>query len=491
MKRWNLALQEFDFDIEHVAGKNNGVADSFSRLCTNNQPAKQQTETVAGIIEIFPTRIPDEYYNNISSAHNSEVGHFGVEKTLAHLGKTNLTWKGMRKHVRQFIQQCPLCQKLRETRLAIKAHPFTTASYSAMEVLNIDTIGPVAKDDLGNQYIIVIIDCFTRWIELFGVPDTSALSAAHALLQHVGRYGAPATLRSDRGSQFVNNIIAEFSTLILTEQQLSLSYSKEENAIVERSNKEVMRHLRAIIYDQRVQAFWSRDQLPMVMRILNSEEKTNTGLSPAELLFGNTVDLGRRILHAPIERPRNPNETLTEYMENLLQQQATLIEVAQQTQLNHDTHHLSGFDPDFTEFPINSYVLMDPPEGKREKLSTKKKGPFQVVNFVGSKYVLQDLLTGKNFETHISNLSPFNYDTTRTDPTDVARHDEHEFLIDHIVSHRGFPARPKTMEFLVKWLGYADDANTWEPYASLRDTEQLITYLNANRLKRLIPKRHR
>ncbi len=33
VRRWGIALQEFDFDIEHVPGKDNFVADSFSRLC--------------------------------------------------------------------------------------------------------------------------------------------------------------------------------------------------------------------------------------------------------------------------------------------------------------------------------------------------------------------------------------------------------------------------------------------------------------------------
>lgn len=273
--------------------------------------------------------------------------------------------------------------------------------------------------------------------------------------------------------------------------QYSLSYSKEENAIVESSNKEVMRHLRAMILEQRVQNNWSSDQLPMVQRIFNSEEKANTGISPAELLFGNAVDLGRRILRAPIKRKRDSDLPLSEYMENLLKQQALLIQVAQETQLNHDSHHLSGFDPDFTEFPINSYVLVNPPEGNRPKLASKKKGPYQVVNFIGAKYTLQDLLNGKNFDIHISNLSPFNYDSTRVDPKTIAMDDNQEFLIESILSHRGDKTRRKTLEFLVKWQGYADDANSWEPYCNLRDTDQLLAYLRANNLRSLIPQKHR
>ena len=293
VKRWKLALQEFDFDIEHVAGKNNFVADTCSRLCTRES---------LSAIEVFETRIPEIHYQNIARHHNSTVGHGGVEKTLDHLNKANLHWRYMRKHVRQFIQQCPVCQKMRELRRNIKVHPFTTASYAPMEVLNIDTISPVEKDEFGNEYILVIIDCFTRWVELFPMPDTSAIASARALLNHCGRFGVPGEIRSDRGSQFVNNILSDFRRLVQTEEQFTTAYSKEENGLVERANKEVMRHLRAIIFEQRIQSNWSMDQLPLVARILNSEEKTNTGVSPAELLFGNAVQLGRRILIPPPPR---------------------------------------------------------------------------------------------------------------------------------------------------------------------------------------------
>ncbi len=48
-------------------------------------------------------------------------------------------------------------------------------------------------------------------------------------------------------TQFVNGIISQLLCLLQTDHELSLAYSKEQNAIVERANKEVMRHLTAII----------------------------------------------------------------------------------------------------------------------------------------------------------------------------------------------------------------------------------------------------
>jgi hypothetical protein len=59
-----------------------------------------------------------------------------------------------------------------------------------MEVLNIDTIGPVTRDADENCYILVVINCFTMFVELYPVGDTFALPCARALLSHVCRYGS-------------------------------------------------------------------------------------------------------------------------------------------------------------------------------------------------------------------------------------------------------------------------------------------------------------
>jgi hypothetical protein len=92
-------------------------------------------------------------------------------------------------------------------------------------------------------------------------------------------------------------LIAELFKFISTSHSLTTPYSKEENGIVERMNKEVLRHLRAMLSHSAVVDKWSCDQLPLVARILNSHMKEATGISPARLLFGAAVDLDRFILH--------------------------------------------------------------------------------------------------------------------------------------------------------------------------------------------------
>ena len=108
-----------------------------------------------------------------------------------------------------------------------------------------------------------------RWIELYHTLDATALSAAECLLKHFGRFGAPYQLRSDNGLHFIADLIREFLLLIGVKHCLTVAYSKEENAIVERYNKEINRHLRASTYDNSSLADHKKS-LPFVQRILNS-----------------------------------------------------------------------------------------------------------------------------------------------------------------------------------------------------------------------------
>ena len=59
---------------------------------------------------------------------------------------------------------------------------------------------------------------------------------------------------------------------------------REENGIMERANQEVLRHLRALLFDSRIHDKWSFEQLPLVQRIMNTVEKTSTGVTPADLI---------------------------------------------------------------------------------------------------------------------------------------------------------------------------------------------------------------
>ena len=177
-----------------------------------------------------------------------------------------------------------------------------------MELVSIDAIGPFPVDEFGNQYIISMIDCFSIFIELIPCKDTTALIAARCLLQWVGCYGCPSQLRSDNGTQFVNSIITELLYLIGSEHQLITPYSHEENGIIERGNKETLRHLKNIMFSKNVISNFSMF-LPLVQRIMNANVHSAIGVSPAQLLFGNAVHLETHLLLPTMGKCKNTNST--------------------------------------------------------------------------------------------------------------------------------------------------------------------------------------
>ena len=69
----------------------------------------------------------------------------------------------------------------------------------------------------GNKYAVVFVDYLTKWPEVFAVPDQTADTIAHLLVEQiVCRHGVPAELLSDRGSAFLSVLLQEVYQLLGT-----------------------------------------------------------------------------------------------------------------------------------------------------------------------------------------------------------------------------------------------------------------------------------
>jgi hypothetical protein len=102
VRRWKLAIMEYNFDIEHIPGEENVAADAFSRLCEREfNPAELN-------LAEEEEEIPQVAKRKIRQVHNTIAGHHGVEKTLQKLNERGgLSWPYMRDHVKQYYQKLP------------------------------------------------------------------------------------------------------------------------------------------------------------------------------------------------------------------------------------------------------------------------------------------------------------------------------------------------------------------------------------------------
>ena len=120
---------------------------------------------------------------------------------------------------------------------------------------------------------------------------------------------SPQTLRSDNGPHFIADVIREFLHLIGVSHTLTLAYSKQENAIVERYNKEINRQLRALTFEILSLTDYKKS-LPFVQRILNSNLSGRLKILASQMLFGNMLNLGKGIFipkseHSLASKPLN------------------------------------------------------------------------------------------------------------------------------------------------------------------------------------------
>ena len=123
------------------------------------------------------------------------------------------------------------------------------ASYRKGQRYYVDTIGPLPITERGHQHILVCIDAFTRYVELVATESTDAAAAVDALNGIFARLGIPQEMVSDRGTQFINELITAYCKLARVDHIMTTFHSKEENGMVERANNEVMRRLRAFLFD--------------------------------------------------------------------------------------------------------------------------------------------------------------------------------------------------------------------------------------------------
>ncbi len=196
-----------------------------------------------------------------------------------------------------------------------------------------------------------------------------------------------------------------------------------------RANQEVLRHLRALLFDSCVHDKWLFEQLPLVQRIIYTVEKTSTGVTSAELILSHSIRLSS---HSGID---SSEISLSGRMDEWISRQHTILVAAQEHQLQSDQHKVVENDPDITDYLVNSYVLYTPPMGRSNKLLPKQKGPYQVVGRQESIYTVDDLVPGKQIKTHVHNLRAFIFNPTQVNPLNIAQQNEQEFLVDEIIAH--------------------------------------------------------
>ena len=147
--------------------------------------------------------------------------------------------------------------------------------------IHVDIVGPLSPSQ-NYRYLLTVVDRFTRWPEAIPLVDAQTTTCAKALALHwITRFGVPAELTSDRGSQFTSELWATLSQLNGTRLHRTTAYHPQSNGIVERFH----RHLKSALMARLTGPDWI-DELPWVLLGIRTVPKEDLGCSSAEMVYG-------------------------------------------------------------------------------------------------------------------------------------------------------------------------------------------------------------
>jgi hypothetical protein len=156
---------------------------------------------------------------------------------------------------------------------------------------HVDLVGPLQYSNSFN-YIFTIIDCMSKWMEAIPLSETSAVACAKALtFTWISRFGVPEMITSDRGPQFTSNLLFHLCEMLNISHKQTIAYHPESNGAVE----SLHRCLKDALRIRAAAATWS-EELPFVLLGPRAQLREDTGLSPAEAVFGAQIVLPNEFL---------------------------------------------------------------------------------------------------------------------------------------------------------------------------------------------------
>ncbi|KAL0229085.1 hypothetical protein GEMRC1_013705 [Eukaryota sp. GEM-RC1] len=304
------------------------------------------------------------------------------------------------------VQQCPACQKTAPIPKKIIESTGSLWADRPFARLNVDTIGPLPKDQNGNQFLLVFVDSFTRYTILSPLEELNSREVAYRLVWDViAIFGIPFCIHSDNGTEFANAIFEAICNLLAIEVSRSIPHFSQSNGLVERRHRDVLQSLRRLLVDFNDYDNWST-YIPTLQLQINATKSSITGHTPYELMFGSDISPGADpsgLLDAVEKSTKNVSfiddikmklERLTKKREEAEDRQSVL-----KPKKKFNTSQ---------SFKIGDLVLK---VAKTSKLHGNYTGPFLVVSVDSKSSVsLKNLITGYVSKTSIHQCKIFQSD---------------------------------------------------------------------------------
>ncbi|UYV61797.1 K02A2.6-like, partial [Cordylochernes scorpioides] len=344
----------------------------------------------------------------LREVHSGASGsHFGVTKTLRKV-RERFYWVYCREDVEIWCRRCTTCaaSKGPQTRSRGKMREYNVGA--PFERIAIDVAGPFPVTEDGNKYLLVAMDYFTKWPEVYAIPNQEAATVARVLVDNlICRFGVPLELHSDQGRNFESEIFRELCQVLGIWKTRTTPLHPQSDGMVERFNKTMVEHLSKVV--EQNQRDWDR-RLPLFLMAYRAAIHETTGQTPAKVMFGRELRLPCDL---EFGTPGGPPVEVTSYVGELrgvLSETHKLVrEKIQLASHRMKTHY--DLKANHEGFKENDLVWMFNPKRKRglsPKLTPMWEGPYKVVKRINDLvYRIQRSSKAKPRVVHLSRLALF------------------------------------------------------------------------------------
>ena len=372
--------------------------------------------------------LPKGYRKAVMFQHHDSLGgggHLGERKTYEKV-RSRYYWQGLHNDVIDWVKSCPTCAARKTpqhlhpplTPLPVPSYPF--------QFVSVDVLGPfVEAAHTGNRYIVVFCDHLTRWVECVPYRRNETAVLARILVERiVCRHGAPETLLSDRGPQFLAQLANEVYRILSVKKVNTAAYHPQTNGLVERFNKTIATMLSCYV-DSRHRD-WDT-YVPYVAMAYNTAVNASTTLSPFMMRTGRRARMPTDAMLLPTdEEPVGSSmEYCNELKEGLRVLQAHGRDQLQKSQQQREMSRGQGSGRTIT-YEVGDNVLVHNPvigSHRSKKLLHQWTGPFKILHRMSMTHYQVEGVGGKGRTVAVGRLKKYYaYPHPEADEADYAHH---------------------------------------------------------------------
>ncbi|XP_055928525.1 uncharacterized protein LOC129959661 [Argiope bruennichi] len=270
-------ISQFTTDNRYVSWEGNSVADALSRVSTIK---------VLNSIDYQGTLSPYVLLCFCESVFRTlhQLHHPGV-KASVDLIRKRFIWKDLRRDVTMWTRACLDCQRS-------KVHRHTKSSLGTFST-SICNVFPLKLHYIrssstcnGYQYLLTVVDRFSRWPEAFPMTDQKTEAVAKTLFDSwISRFGVSEFITTDQGRNFDGHHFEEFTQFPGTYRTRTTAYHPQANGVVNKFH----RQLKATIMFQATEK-WT-EVLPAILFGIRASYKENISASLAKMIFCSSLRL--------------------------------------------------------------------------------------------------------------------------------------------------------------------------------------------------------